>query len=77
MQRNVEIKMFESLKGRTALITGAAQGIGRAAALALTKEGVHVWATDINESLLEQIPALHPNIRARQLDVTSQPDIEA
>ncbi|WP_174732473.1 3-ketoacyl-ACP reductase [Mesobacillus harenae] len=33
---------MESLKGKTALITGAGRGIGRAAAIALAKEGVNV-----------------------------------
>ncbi|SDN03254.1 3-oxoacyl-[acyl-carrier protein] reductase [Daejeonella rubra] len=33
---------MESLKGKTALITGAGKGIGRAIALALAAEGVHV-----------------------------------
>ncbi|GAE07788.1 NAD(P)H oxidoreductase [Paenibacillus sp. JCM 10914] len=31
-----------SLKNKTALITGAGKGIGRALAIALAKEGVHV-----------------------------------
>ena len=33
---------MESLKGKTALITGAGKGIGRAIAIALAAEGVHV-----------------------------------
>jgi 3-oxoacyl-[acyl-carrier protein] reductase len=33
---------MESLKGKTALITGAGKGIGRAIAMALAAEGVHV-----------------------------------
>ncbi|WP_079509119.1 3-ketoacyl-ACP reductase [Mesobacillus jeotgali] len=33
---------MESLKGKTALITGAGRGIGRAAAIALAKEGVNI-----------------------------------
>lgn len=33
---------MESLQGKIALITGAGKGIGRAIALALANEGVHV-----------------------------------
>ena len=41
--RNVEL----NLKGKTALITGAAHGQGRSSALALAREGVHIGAIDI------------------------------
>ncbi len=39
------------LKGKVALITGAAQGQGRATALALAREGVHVAAVDVARQL--------------------------
>ena len=38
------------LKGKTAIITGAASGIGRATALLFAREGASVVLTDINES---------------------------
>ncbi|MCG2839376.1 SDR family oxidoreductase [Sandaracinobacter sp. RS1-74] len=38
------------LKGKVALVTGAASGIGRQAALALAREGAAVLATDVDES---------------------------
>jgi 2-keto-3-deoxy-L-fuconate dehydrogenase len=41
------------LKGKTALVTAAGQGIGRASALALAAEGAQVWATDVNAALLD------------------------
>lgn len=40
------------LKGKTALITAAGQGIGRATAIAMAHEGARVFATDISESAL-------------------------
>ena len=43
--------MNNSLKGKVAFITGAAHGQGRATALALAKEGVHIIAFDIAETL--------------------------
>ena len=40
------------LEGKTALVTAAGQGIGRASALALAAEGAQVWATDLDPKLL-------------------------
>ena len=55
------------LEGKTCLVTAAAQGIGRASALAMTREGAHVIATDINESALESLAA--EGLTTRRLDV--------
>jgi 2-keto-3-deoxy-L-fuconate dehydrogenase len=56
------------LKNKTALVTAAGQGIGRASALALAAEGAQVWATDVNASLLASYDGVE-RIRAVQLDV--------
>jgi 3-oxoacyl-[acyl-carrier protein] reductase len=45
------------LQGRIALVTGAAQGIGRAIALELSKAGATVALADINEVKLAQVAA--------------------
>ncbi|KXZ17774.1 2,3-dihydro-2,3-dihydroxybenzoate dehydrogenase [Bacillus nakamurai] len=41
------------MKGKTAFVTGAAQGIGKATALALAEQGVNVAAIDTNEEKLQ------------------------
>ena len=45
------------LDGKRAFITAAGQGIGRAAALAMAREGAHVIATDVNEAALATLAA--------------------
>jgi 2-keto-3-deoxy-L-fuconate dehydrogenase len=42
--------MSQRLKGKRALVTAAAAGIGRACAVAFAREGAHVIATDIDEA---------------------------
>jgi 2-keto-3-deoxy-L-fuconate dehydrogenase len=64
------------LQGKTALVTAAAQGIGRATALAYAREGAAVIATDINADKLGEI-ASTPGIRTRRLDVTDPAAIAA
>ena len=44
-----------ALKGKTALITGAARGIGRAAAIALAKEGVNIGMIARTEETLQNV----------------------
>lgn len=48
---------MESLKGKTALITGAGRGIGGAAALALAKEGVNIGMLGLTLTNLEKVTA--------------------
>jgi 2-dehydro-3-deoxy-L-fuconate 4-dehydrogenase len=54
--------------GKTALVTAAGQGIGRASALAMAAEGARVFATDVNPKLVATYGQA-PNITARVLDV--------
>ncbi len=56
------------LKGKTALVTAAGQGIGRASVLAMAAEGAQVWATDVNTRLLESYAGV-ANVTALALDV--------
>jgi 2-keto-3-deoxy-L-fuconate dehydrogenase len=63
------------LKGKTALVTAAGQGIGRASALAMAAEGAQVWATDINPKLLEGYAGVD-GVKAVQLDVLDRGAIE-
>lgn len=63
------------LQGKTALITAAGQGIGKAAALAFAKEGAQVWATDVNPKLLESYAGV-ANVTTAVLDVLDKAAIQ-
>ena len=65
------------LQGKTILITAAAQGIGRASALACLAEGARVIATDINQSLLDSLAAEYSSIQIELLDVRSDAAVAA
>jgi 2-keto-3-deoxy-L-fuconate dehydrogenase len=65
--------MTGRLHGKTAVVTAAAQGIGRAIAEAYLREGATVWATDI---ALDKLAGL-TGAEIRQLDVLSDEAIKA
>ena len=67
--------MGGKLEGKTALVTSAAQGIGRASAIALAEEGAKVFATDIREDLLAELAG--PNITCFGLNVLEQAAVDA
>jgi 2-keto-3-deoxy-L-fuconate dehydrogenase len=60
------------LQGKTALVTAAGQGIGRAIAEAFLREGAKVWATDLDVAKLEGLEGAEK----RRLDVLSNADVE-
>lgn len=66
------------LKGKSALITGSARGIGRAFAEAYVREGAMVAIGDINLEAAEKTASeIGGNAYAVKLDVTDLPSIEA
>ncbi len=68
--------MSQRLAGKTALVTAAGQGIGRATAEAFARHGASVIATDINADALAELARV-PGIQARRLDVTDPQAIQA
>jgi len=69
--------MAERLKGKRALVTSAAQGIGRASAIAMAREGAKVYATDIRDDLLKTLEKEEPGIETFVLDVLKPADVTA
>lgn len=61
--------------GKTALITAAAQGIGRASALAFAEAGAKVYATDINEAALKELEGVS-GIITRKLNVLDEAEVK-
>jgi 2-keto-3-deoxy-L-fuconate dehydrogenase len=64
------------LQGKTAIITAAGAGIGRASALLFAREGAKVYATDIDEKALKELSGTN-GIVARKLDVLDDAQIKA
>lgn len=65
--------MSGRLKGKTALVTAAGQGIGRAIAEAFVREGATVHATDVDVAKLDGIA----RAKKRKLDARSTRAVEA
>ena len=69
--------MLKGISGRTAVVTGAAGGIGSATVRRLHAEGANVVAVDIDEAGLEALAAeLGDRVLAVRADVTSADDTE-
>ncbi len=70
--------MSQRLAGKTAFVTAAGQGIGRATALAFAREGAQVIATDLNAETLATLAAeIGPGCTTQVLDVTDAGAIAA
>lgn len=65
------------LQGKRVLVTAAGQGIGRAAVEAMAREGAEVWATDVNEGLLQAAYANQTRVHTQRLDVMDKAAITA
>jgi 3-oxoacyl-[acyl-carrier protein] reductase len=68
------------LEGKTALVTGAAAGIGRATAETFAREGARVVLTDVDEArgrdAATAIQTAGGSATFERLDVTNAPDVE-
>lgn len=68
-----------SIRGRRALVTGAASGIGRATAALLAAEGAHVAAVDVTlpglDSLAAEARAAGHDVRPWPMDVTDDASV--
>ncbi|MBK5104658.1 MAG: SDR family oxidoreductase [Burkholderiales bacterium] len=63
--------MSGRLAGKTAFVTAAGQGMGKAAAIAFAAEGAKVWATDLKSGPLDELAGV-TGITTRQLDATDE-----
>ena len=73
---------MKRVAGKTALVTAAGKGIGRASALALVREGATVWATDVDDSALaelaaEAVKAGLSDLKTGRLDVLDTAAVQA
>jgi len=68
--------MTGRLEGKKALVTAAAQGIGRAIVEKFVAEGASVLATDINMDVLSELDGM-ANVTTARLDVTDAGNVKA
>ncbi|PKA43421.1 SDR family oxidoreductase (plasmid) [Rhizobium sullae] len=68
--------MTITLSGKTVLVTAAAQGIGRASAIAFQNAGATVHATDINTDALATLAA-ETGVSAHKLNVLDEEAVKA
>jgi len=68
--------MGSRLEGKTAIVTAAGQGIGRATAVTFHNEGAKVIATDINDETLANLNKEYPDISVKNLNSTDNSAIK-
>ena len=72
---------MQDLQNKTALVTGAAAGIGRAIAMRLADEGMNLYLLDINASQLSEVVSAARRLGVvavgRQCDVSQPAEIDA
>ncbi len=72
---------MNTLRGKTAAVTGAASGLGRAMALALADEGMHLALADVDEKGLvltkEEIEKKGAKASFMRVDVSKGTDVDA
>tara|TARA_Y100000817_G_scaffold267183_1_gene223726 strand:- start:134 stop:871 length:738 start_codon:yes stop_codon:yes gene_type:complete len=64
------------LKNRKIIVTAAAQGIGKAVALAFAREGAEVLATDVNSEKIQDLDNINQNLSTSVLDATNKESVE-
>jgi len=73
--------MYEDLKGKVAIVTGARRGMGRTHALTLAKEGVKVVVSDISqddcEKVVKEIEKIKGKAIAVKCDVSKKLEVDA
>ena len=67
--------MSKRLEGKSAIVTAAGQGIGKATAITFHNEGAKVIATDINDKTLTDLNKEYPKIKIQKLDSTNNNEI--
>jgi NAD(P)-dependent dehydrogenase (short-subunit alcohol dehydrogenase family) len=70
---------MKDLKGKTAAITGAGSGLGRAMALAFAREGMQLALADIDDQALSETISLlgSPPVASMRVDVSKETDVQA
>jgi NAD(P)-dependent dehydrogenase (short-subunit alcohol dehydrogenase family) len=68
---------MKTLSGKTAAITGAASGLGRAMALAFASEGMKLALADVDEKGLEETARMANGAMTMRVDVSSASEVDA